>query len=546
MKILVAQLNPTVGALEANTEKILASIRKAQRVGANLVLFSELTICGYPPEDLAYHSSFIDTMNLKLGCIAKASTRLTVIVGLIRRSTSKGEKHLHNSAAIIHDGEVIGFQDKCLLPTYDIFDERRYFEPGQKTRVWNIEGKKIGVTICEDIWQHAGYINETQYDQDPILHLKSLKPDLVLNLSASPYQFEKPKVRLDVCTQASKTLGCPVIFCCQVGANDQMIFDGYSMHVDRQGNLCHLGKGFTEDEILVDLNAEICPCLFEYDRMENLLQALILGTRDYFLKSGFKKACLGISGGIDSALIAYIAMRALGKNNVLGVGMPSMYSSDGTKEDAKKLAQILGVAYREISITPPFHSFLDSLKPHFENKREDITEENLQARIRGVLLMALSNKHGHIVLNAGNKSEMALGYATLYGDMCGGLGVIGDVTKTKVYKLCRYINELEGREIILESIIKRPPSAELSPNQIDLDALPEYNIVDTVLENYIENHLSIEEISEKFSIEKGLTQDLVSKIHKAEYKRRQAPPILRVSKKSFGTGRRYPIVQHWI
>lgn len=546
MKIVVAQLNPTVGALEANTEKILASIRKAQRVQANLVLFSELTICGYPPEDLAYHSSFIDAMNLKLSCIAKACARLTIIVGLIRRSTSRGEKHLHNSAAIIHDGKIIGFQDKCLLPTYDIFDERRYFEPGQKTRVWNIEGKKIGVTICEDIWQHAGYINETQYDQDPILNLKSLEPDLVLNLSASPYQFEKPKVRLDVCTKASKTLGCPVIFCCQVGANDQMIFDGYSMHVDKEGNLCHLGKGFTEDEVLVDLNAEICPCLFEYDPMKNLLQALILGTRDYFLKSRFKKACLGISGGIDSALVAYIAVKALGENNVLGVGMPSMYSSEETKKDAKKLAQILGIEYREISITPPFHTLLDSLKPHLENKKEDITEENLQARIRGILLMALSNKHGHIVLNAGNKSEMALGYATLYGDMCGGLGVIGDLTKTKVYKLCRYINALEGREIILESIIKRPPSAELSPHQIDLDALPEYNIVDTILENYIENHLSVEEISEKFSIEKGVIRDLVSKIHKAEYKRRQAPPILRVSKKSFGTGRRYPIAQHWI
>ena len=546
MKIVVAQLNPTVGALDQNTEKILASIKKAQKMGADLALFSELTICGYPPEDLAYHSSFIDAMSLKLKQIAKASIRLTVIVGLIRRSTFGGEKHLHNSAAIIHDGNIVGFQDKCLLPTYDIFDERRYFEPGQKMRIWNIEGKKIGVTICEDIWQHAGYIDETRYDQDPILTLKSLKPDLVLNLSASPYQFEKPKVRLDVCIKATKTLRCPLIFCCQVGANDQMIFDGYSMHVNKEGNLCHLGKGFTEDEMLVDLNAEICPCLFEYDQMKNLLQALILGTKDYFLKSRFKKACLGISGGIDSALVAYIAVKSLGKENVLGVGMPSIYSSEVTKKDAKKLAQILGIEYREISITPPFNHFLTSLKPHFENKKEDITEENLQARIRGVLLMALSNKHGHIVLNAGNKSEMALGYATLYGDMCGGLGVIGDLTKSKVYKLCRYINELEGREIILESIIKRPPSAELRPCQIDLDALPEYNIVDTVLENYIENHLSIEEISEKFSIEKELTRDLVSKIHRAEYKRRQAPPILRVSKKSFGTGRRYPIVQNWI
>lgn len=546
MKILVAQLNPTVGDLDKNTQKILDAMDHGRKVGAEIVLCPELSICGYPPEDLVYHRSFIDSMELHLERIAKASKGITVLVGLARRAVIEGEKHLHNSAAIISNGHILGFQDKWLLPTYDVFDERRYFEPGHSTRVWEIGGKRVGVIICEDIWQHAGYVDYTRYERDPVLALKPLKPDVLLNLSASPYQFQKPDIRVDVCAKAAKTLGCPVILCCQVGANGQIIFDGYSVHVNEEGKLCHLGKGFQEDKMLVDLEANICPCPFKYDTMGNLVEALSLGVKDYFAKFGFSKACLGLSGGIDSALVAYIAKKALGKENVLGISMPSRYTREGSRDDAKDLAERLGIQFKEIPIEGPFNEFLNLLQPYFEGKESDITEENLQARIRGIILMAMSNKHGYIVLSTGNKSEVALGYATLYGDMCGGLGVIADVTKTKVYDLCRYINKVEGKEVILESIIKRAPSAELRPDQIDLDSLPEYGVIDNVLEGYVENYLSIDEISEKYGIGQELVLDLVQRIHAAEYKRRQGPPILRVSKKSFGVGRRYPIVQNWL
>ncbi|CCB88275.1 NAD+ synthase [Simkania negevensis] len=546
MKILVAQLNPTVGDLDKNTQKILDAMDHGRKVGAEIVLCPELSICGYPPEDLVYHRSFIDSMELHLERIAKASKGITVLVGVARRAVLEGEKHLHNSAAIISNGHILGFQDKWLLPTYDVFDERRYFEPGHSTRVWEIGGKRVGVIICEDIWQHAGYVDYTRYERDPVLALKPLKPDVLLNLSASPYQFQKPDIRVDVCAKAAKTLGCPVILCCQVGANGQIIFDGYSVHVNEEGKLCHLGKGFQEDKMLVDLEANICPCPFKYDTMGNLVEALSLGVKDYFAKFGFSKACLGLSGGIDSALVAYIAKKALGKENVLGISMPSRYTREGSRDDAKDLAERLGIQFKEIPIEGPFNEFLNLLQPYFEGKESDITEENLQARIRGIILMAMSNKHGYIVLSTGNKSEVALGYATLYGDMCGGLGVIADVTKTKVYDLCRYINKVEGKEVILESIIKRAPSAELRPDQIDLDSLPEYGVIDNVLEGYVENYLSIDEISEKYGIGQELVLDLVQRIHAAEYKRRQGPPILRVSKKSFGVGRRYPIVQNWL
>ncbi len=546
MKVLVVQLNPIVGDLDGNTNKILKSIENGRKKKVDIIIFPELTICGYPPDDLVYHRSFIDAMELHLESIAKASKGLVVIVGLARRTLSEGEKHLHNSAAIIYDQHVIGFQDKCLLPTYDVFDERRYFEPGEGVRIWNIRGKKIGVIICEDIWQHAGYVSYTRYKRDPILALKPLKPDLLLNLTASPYQFQKPDIRVSVCAKAAKTLNCPVILCCQVGANGPLIFDGYSIHVNEKGELIHLAKGFHEDEMLVDLTACVCSCPFRYNMMNNLLEALVLGVKDYFFKLGFKKACLGISGGIDSALVSYIATKALGKENVIGIGMPSRFTREISRSDGRELAKNLGIAYKEISIEKPFESFLKLLEPHFFHKEKDVTEENLQSRIRGMILMALSNKHGYIVLSTGNKSELALGYSTLYGDMCGGLGVIADVTKTQVYNLCRYINEKEEKTIILKSIIERPPSAELKLDQIDLDSLPEYGVIDNLLEGYVENYLSIGEVAEKYGIPNELVIDLVQRIHAAEYKRRQGPPILRISKKSFGVGCYYPLVQGWL
>ena len=544
MRILVAQLNPIIGDLEGNTQKIIQTLDHARTKKTDIVLFPELALCGYPPEDLLLHPSFIDAQQKYLKEVVGASSRLMVVVGVVRRNASKGEKPIFNSAAVIQEGQLIGFEDKRLLPTYDVFDERRYFEPGITTRIWEYKGKRIGVLICEDIWQHAGYVGYTNYARDPVLDLIPLKPDIVLNLSASPYQFQKPDVRLKVCSKCAKTLHCPVILCCQVGGNDQLIFDGYSLFVDEEGHLRQVAKGFAEDEMIVDLDAPACPSPFSYDPIKDLYQALVLGVRDYFHKLGFKKGCLGLSGGIDSALVACIAVDALGKENILTIGMPSRYSSSGSTADAEKLAKNLGIEWMQIPIEKPFQDFLDLLEPKFQGKGPDVTEENLQARIRGMILMAISNKLGYIVLSTGNKSEMALGYCTLYGDMCGGLGVISDVTKQQVYTLSHWVNR--EKEIIPQSIIDKVPSAELRPNQKDTDSLPDYEIVDNVLQGYVEEFLSPEEIAQKYGIPVELSFDLVQRIHRAEYKRRQAAPGIRVSKKAFRVGRRYPIVQGWM
>ena len=457
MKVFVAQINPTIGDIKSNTLKVLEYIKRARDARAEVVLFPELTLCGYPPEDLLYHRAFIAAMECQVPKIMQASSGLTIIVGLARSVGVQEGRHLYNSAAVISDGHLVGFQDKWLLPTYDVFDERRYFEPGTISRIWEINGKRVGITICEDVWQHAGYIEDARYKRDPILSLLPLKPDLLVNLSASPYSFEKSDMRVNVCRKAALTLNAPVILACQTGANGQIIFDGYSLYINKIGEVCRIGKGFAEEGFLVDTAEEKALTLATPDPMKNLLSALVSGVKDYFVKSGFKTACLGLSGGIDSALVTYIAAKALGRENVLGISMPSVYTSPDARKDAKLLAQTLGIRFAEIEIGPPFQAFLDILAPSFVGKGPDTTEENLQARIRGTILMALSNKYGHIVLSTGNKSEIALGYVTLYGDMCGGLGVIADVVKTRVYKLCRYINRIARKEVILESIIRRPP-----------------------------------------------------------------------------------------
>ena len=541
MRICVAQINPIIGDLQGNTKKILEKIEQARSMHAQIVLFSELTICGYLPQDLLLHKDFIEEMQLCLEEIVKASTGLSVIVGLARPNKGKKGKPLLNSAAIINRGKLLGFYDKCLLPTYDVFEERRYFEPGNKVPIWEIGGKKVAVIICEDIWPHAQAV-EPLYVCDPVLEAAKKKPDLLLNLSASPYQFQKPDVRVEVCSIAAKTLHCPVILCCQVGASDELIFDGYSVAVDETGALRQLGKGFEEDLFLVDFQAPVCPIPFEYHAIRDLYRALVLGTRDYFHKQGFKKACLGLSGGIDSALVACIATEALGRENVLAVSMPSRYTAKNSISDAEKLAKNLGIVLKEISIEGPFADYLSLLKPHFGNRSADLTEENLQARIRGMLLMALSNKLGYIVLSTGNKSELGTGFCTLYGDMAGGLAVIGDVLKTQVYALAQWINRKQ--EIIPWSIIEKEPTAELRPGQTDRDTLPDYSIVDAVIRGYVEEFLSAEEIA-KEGIPLAIVEDLIHRIHLAEYKRRQAPPALRVSRKAFRTGRKYPIVQKW-
>jgi NAD+ synthase (glutamine-hydrolysing) len=544
MKVFVAQLNFKIGDFSQNLKKILSSIDLAKKDGADIVLFPELSLCGYPPEDFLLQRKFIEKMESLLPAIIDASKGLFVVVGLVRKNLSGIEKPLFNSAAVISDGKLLGYHDKCLLPTYDVFDEKRYFEPGKDVRVFEFKGKKIGVIICEDIWQHSGFMESSLYCKDPIVELSALQPDLVLNLSASPYDYNKPDVRKQVCLKASKTLHCPVILCCQVGGNDQLVFDGYSVVVDKNSQIIRLGKGFEEDAFIVDLSKNHPPVQYSAEPIEDLYRALVLGVRDYFHKSGFKKGCLGLSGGIDSALVACIAAEALGRENVLAISMPSRYSSDSSVSDAEQIAQTLGIEYQEISIEKPFATYLDLLEPYFQGKEPDVTEENLQARIRGMILMAFSNKFGYVVLSTGNKSEMAMGYCTLYGDMCGGLSVIADVSKTLVYKLSRWINR--NKEIIPWSTIDKPPSAELRPNQKDSDSLPDYEIIDLVLQSYIEEYLSPEEIVAKHKFPIELVMDLVKRTHRAEYKRRQAAPGIRVTKKSFRKGREYPIVQGWV
>lgn len=544
MRILIAQLNPTIGDLDGNFAKIHQAIAEGRRQKAELVLFPELVTSGYPPEDFLLLPQFCQAIEERLRGVAAATQGLTAVVGTIRREPSHGEKFLRNSAAVFSNGELLGFHDKLLLPTYDVFDEMRYFDPGQEVRIFEIQGKKVGVTICEDIWQHGGAVRYTHYQHDPIRDFVSHQPDLLLNLSASPFSGSRPALRFDLCRRVCQTLHCPVVLCNQVGGNDSLIFDGNSLYVNGQGQLLAQGTGFAEQLLLIDTDAQIPPLKIPNEREADLYQALVLGLRDYFHKSGFQKACFGLSGGIDSALVACLAADALGPKNVLGVVMPSRYSSKGAMTDAMALVSRLGIDSKEISIESPFQSYLDLLEPEFQSRPFDVTEENMQARIRGMILMALSNKLGYIVLATGNKSELALGYATLYGDMCGGLGVISDLTKGQVYALSRYINR--AKELIPVGILERAPSAELRPNQRDSDSLPDYDIVDTVLQEYVENHKAPEEIAKSHGYALDLVTDLIKRIHRNEYKRRQSPPGLRVSQRAFSVGRRFPIVQRWI
>lgn len=543
MIILVAQINPIIGDVAGNSQKIIDWIRRGKSEQADLVIFPELALSGYPPEDFILLPHFIEEVQKKLKEIVQASKGISAIVGLPRQNPHQLEKPLYNSAALIHDGKLIDFVDKILLPTYDVFDEKRYFESGQQVKIWDLHGEKIAITICEDLWQHSGYLFSIHYCRDPILEIAKEHPSCLINLSASPYSINKFETRLNVCLKAAKTLECPVILCNQVGGNDSLIFDGYSLYVNKKG-LLKYGKGFKEDHLIVDLKKERSPIQIERDAIEDLYHALVLGVRDYFHKLGFKKGCLGLSGGIDSAVVACIAAEALSAENLLALYMPSRYSSSESSRDAALIAKKLRIEYREISIEPLFESYLQVLKPSFEDRSSDVTEENLQARIRGMILMSFSNKFGHLVLSTGNKSELALGYSTLYGDMCGSLAVIGDVTKKQVYELARWINRSE--EIIPSYTIERPPSAELRPNQKDSDSLPDYEIVDQVLKAYIEEHRSPQSIADHFHYPLPLVQNLIQRIHSNEYKRRQAPPALRVSEKAFSVGRKFPIVQRWV
>ncbi len=543
MRILAAQLNPTIGDLEGNCLKVLDALKRAKQQKIDVVLFSELVLSGYFPDDLLLDRSFIDAIQAKLEIIQPETKGMFVALGLPRWNSSGKEKPLYNSAAIFVDGQIAGYKNKSLLPTYDVFDERRYFEPGGEEPIWEYKGKKIAVMICEDAWQHSRALDGyTDYERDPVRELAEDRPDVVLNLSASPYYYQKKEVRLSVFQKAARTLRCPVILCNQVGANDQLVFDGHSLCVDAKGRLIALAKGFVEDDLIVDLKAcdQTLGDSLGKDSIRDLYSALILGVKDYFHKQGFRKAIVGLSGGIDSALVACIAKEALGAQNVLALSMPSRFSSKGSVEDAIELARRLGIELKEVPIEPIFQKYLTLLEPMFEGRALDETEENLQSRIRGMILMAFSNKFGHLLLNTGNKSEMAMGYCTLYGDMAGGLGVLHDVFKLQVYQLAKDI------EAIPEAILNKAPSAELRENQTDLDTLPPFEILDPILEDYLEKRLPLERIAEKQKQPLEWVRTIIHKVHLAEYKRRQAPIGIRVTQKAFSKGRVVPIVQKWV
>ncbi|MFZ4673164.1 MAG: NAD+ synthase [Chlamydiia bacterium] len=538
MKIEMYQMNPVIGNLKYNTQKHLDAIERAKKDHIELLVFPELSICGYAPEDLLLHPSFLDAMSVCLDQIVKASKGIAVTVGLARRSSRYGEKGLLNSAAIICDGRLLGFQDKWLLPHYDVFSERRYFSPGHDMHVWEIFGKRVGVIICEDMWQNASDIIKSTYPRDPVRELVDYRPEVLVNLTASPYQYMKIDTRLKVCQRAAETLKCPVVYCCQVGANSELIFDGYSMYVSKDQKLLKLGKGFVEDRIFIDTEVAERPLNLTFDPMHDLYEALKLGIKDYFHKTGFKKALVSLSGGVDSALVAVLAAEALGKENVTGYFLPSKKTHSSQKKGVEKLVKNLGIQYFELEIDP----IVDVYKKAMENTMHEMkpkTLESLKSRVRGALLMAFSNQSEALLLNNLNKSEMALGFCTLYGDMCGALGVIADVKKSQVYELCEWINR--RYECIPRETIDRTPTHEERYHPKHGEEGIDYLVVDKVLTGYIEESKTVEQITKDTHIEKSIVEALVKKIYMAESKRRQSAPPLRVSVKSFGIGRRKPL-----
>ncbi len=538
------QINPIVGDVEGNVQKVLHGIERARQNQANVVIFPELTLLGYSPQDLLLDHRMIDRAERALQEIAPATKGLFVAVGTVRKNPTHKEKPLFNTVAVFIDGSLHGFKDKILLPDYDVFDERRFFEPGGKAPIFSYLGARIGITICEDAWQHAGGVGYSDYRRDPIEELAAEKIDLMLNLSASPYYYKRQDVRIATFSRGAKSMRCPVVMCNQVGANDQIVFDGRSLWVNGKGELVAMAKGFVEDDLLANLSTESGPMPVPVDGVQDLFSALVLGVRDYFHKQGFSQAILGLSGGIDSAVTAVIAVAALGKENVQVYNMPSRFSSESGKKDAARLAKNLGILIHSIPIDSLFQQYLDLLAPFFAGRKENITEENLQSRIRGMLLMAFSNKLGSIVLVTSNKSETAMGFSTLYGDMAGGLGVLQDVTKTNVYRLAEYINA--EKEVIPSSILSKTPSPELRAGQTAFDRLPPFDRLDPILEDYLEGRLSPKEMATKRGEPIAFVDEIIQKIHAAEYKRRQAPIGIRVTPKAFSRGRIVPIVQKWI
>jgi NAD+ synthase (glutamine-hydrolysing) len=541
MKIALAQLNPTVGDFAGNSAKILDFAQRAAERGADLAVFSELCLCGYLPMDLIERPQFIDRNERELACLAK-QLPIPSIVGYAARATGSTGKSAANAAAFLANGKIEFVQHKMLLPTYDVFDESRYFQPAASQNVFSFGGENLGITVCEDIWNDKTFWAKPLYERDPVAELIAKRASLIINISGSPYTIDKRSLRLDMLRALAKSHGLPVVYVNQVGGNDSLVFDGGSVVVLPHGQITAQASSFIEDLVLFDTETNMGDFHSQpTTELDLIFQALICGTRDYVCKSGFRAAVVGLSGGIDSSVVAAIAVAALGRENVLGVSMPGPYSSEGSRADARKLAENLGIEFLTIPITNVFHSYQAALAAAFHGRPENVTEENLQARVRGNLLMALSNKFGSIVLSTGNKSEMAVGYCTLYGDMAGGLAMLSDVPKTMVYALANLINR--ERELIPRASIEKPPSAELRPNQTDQDSLPPYEVLDRILKAYIEDVMSPEEIAGQCCIDIDLVRSIAGKVDRNEYKRRQAPPGLKITSRAFGLGRPFPIVQ---
>jgi NAD+ synthase (glutamine-hydrolysing) len=541
VKIALGQVNPTVGDFNGNSAKIVDYSLRARAMGAQLVLFPELSVCGYPPRDLVEKKSFVERNRRALEEIASGTLGIDVVCGFVTPANENTGKSVMNSAALLRDGRIAFVQSKRLLPTYDVFDEMRNFAAAEAQELFCAANRRVALTICEDAWNDKDFWNRRLYRVDPVEDLLKAGGDILLNISASPFHVGKRELRRDMLATIARHHRVPVVMVNQVGGNDQLVFDGSSVAIGPDGNVVAQAKSFEEDLIVLDTETMRGDMHEQVEGEDaSAYEALVLGTRDYVQKCGFRRVLIGLSGGIDSALTAAIAVDALGAENVVGIGMPSPYSSRGSIDDAVALAKNLGVKFELIRIGDIFEAFRNTMRPVFENVPEDVTEENIQSRIRGTILMALSNKFGALVLSTGNKSELGVGYCTLYGDMVGGLAVISDVPKTMVYRLSEYVNS-RGREVIPRSTIEKPPSAELRPNQKDSDSLPDYEVLDAIVEDFVEDSKSADQIATERGFDPALVKSVIRMVEKSEYKRQQAAPGLKISPKAFGLGRRFPI-----
>ena len=544
MKIALAQFNPTVGDFSGNSSRILDFALQAQTRGADLAVFSELCLCGYLPQDLLERPAFIERNLVELKALAE-KLPIPAIVGYAGKVENPTGKSIANKAALLCGGKVAFEQSKMLLPTYDVFDESRYFQPAREQFVFPLSGERLGITICEDIWNDKNFWSKRLYERDPVAELVGKGTTVLINISASPYTIDKRAFRFDMLHSLARHHHHPIVYVNQVGGDDSLVFDGASVAIMPDGSVAAQACAFEEDLVIFDTcigRGELHA--LPNEELEYSYRALVVGTRDYVGKCGFKKVLVGLSGGIDSAVVAAIAAAALGPESVLGVSMPGPFSSEGSRRDAEQVARNLGISLLVLPITDVFNSYLTALKPAFADLPPGVAEENIQARIRGNFLMALSNKFGSMVLSTGNKSEMAVGYCTLYGDMAGGLAVVSDVPKMMIYALARWLNR--EREVIPEASIEKPPSAELRPNQTDQDELPPYEILDRILKAYVEEVKSAEEIADHFGFDIDLVRKTVRRVDRNEYKRKQAPPGLKITSRAFGFGRPFPIAQRFI